>query len=397
MTRQTNKTVVLPLATKLGTTKYGAIYIPKEHRHLFPSYKESFILQTDIGDVEPCMTAQSKWASEGCNIQGGGLLDWFRKQKLTQKDSLVIEVLQPKKKYKLTLAKNGKINKPTGQKSNAVLLEGDKLYIQQARQVLPILVRQARAETTIYYSDLADEAGMPNPRNLNYPLGAIGNALEALAKRTKRKKIPVINCLVVNKTDNLPGEGITWFIDKKDFDKQTKNQKQKTIDRLLANVYAYPDWHWVLDQLGLEPIKMKIKPKKSKGTKRTGGRGGGESPQHLRFKNYIAKHPDLFGLPLNLKGQTEYELPSMDTVDVLFNNGDEKVGIEVKSKISDTPDISRGLFQCVKYKALIEAEQKANDDLPNCRVALALEGPLPKELIGLKNLLGIDVREKVKN
>ena len=292
------------------------------------------------------------------------------------------------------------MKRSTGQKSNADLLEGDKLYIKRARLVLPILVRQARAEKTMYYSALADEVGMPNPRNLNYPLGAIGNALEALAKRTKRKKIPVINCLVINKTDNLPGEGITWFLDKKDFDKQTKNQKEKTIDRLLANIYAYPDWYWVLDQLELGPVttdyQNKLKPKKTKGTKRTGGRGGGESPQHFRFKNYIAKHPDLFGLPPNLKGQTEYELPSMDTVDVLFNNGNERVGIEVKSKISDIPDISRGLFQCVKYKALIEAEQKANDDLPNCRVALALEGTLPKELIGLKNQLGIEVFEKNK-
>jgi hypothetical protein len=293
-----------------------------------------------------------------------------------------------------------KKQKPTGQKSNADLLQGDKLYIQRARQVLPILVRQARAEKTINYSDLAAEVGMPNPRNLNYPLGAIGNALETLAKRTKRKKLPVINCLVVNQRDGLPGEGITWFIDKKDFDKQTKNQKEKTIDRLLANIYAYPDWYWVLDQLGLEPAttdyQEKLKPKIKKGVKRKGGRGGGESQQHLKFKNYIAKHPDLFGLPPDLKGQTEYELPSMDTVDVLFTKGDERIGIEVKSTISDISDISRGLFQCVKYKALIEAEQKANDDIPNCRVALALEGQLPKELIGLKNQLGIEVFEKKK-
>lgn len=301
-----------------------------------------------------------------------------------------------KANYMLKIKGKGK-PKSTGQKSNADLLEGDKLYIQRARQVLPILVRQARAEQTITYSDLAEEVEMPNPRNLNYPLGVIGNALEALAKRTKRKKLPVINCLVVNQRDGLPGEGITWFIDKKDFDKQTKNQKEKTIDRLLADIYAYPDWYWVLNQLGLKPSTTDYQEKiKSKKTKGFGGRGGGESPQHLRFKNYIAKNPELFGLRHDLKGQTEYELPSMDTIDVLFICGDERIGVEVKSRISDAPDISRGLFQCVKYKALIEAEQKANDNLPNCRVALALEGQLPKELIGLKNQLGIEVFEKKK-
>ena len=202
---------------------------------------------------------------------------------------------------------------------------------------------------------------------------------------------------MINQADDLPGEGITWFIDKKDFDQQAKNQKKKTIDRLLANIYAYQEWYWVLDQLDLEPAttdyQTKLKPKKGK---RTGGRGGGESPQHLRFKNYVAKHPKIFGLPSNLKGQTEYGLPSMDTVDVLFNNGHEKVGIEVKSTISDTEDITRGIFQCIKYKALIEATQMANDELPNCRVALALEGALPNELIGLKNQLGIKVIEKTR-
>jgi len=127
-----------------------------------------------------------------------------------------------------------------------------------------------------------------------------------------------------------------------------------------------------------------------------GGRGGGEGAEHKRFKNYIAKRPALFGLPPNLKGQTEYELPSHDAIDVLFVRGDEKIGIEVKSKTSDIYDISRGLFQCVKYKALIEAEQIVNDQQKNCRVVLALEGQLPKELTGIKNQLGIEIFEKNK-
>ncbi len=287
------------------------------------------------------------------------------------------------------------MRRKTGHISNADLLEGDKLYIQRARQALPLLVRQAKASEPIYYSDLAVEMGMPNPRNLNYVLGAIGNAIKTLAKREKTGPIPVINCLVINKADNLPGEGISWFIPKKSFDKQSKNKKKEIVKLLLSEIYTYPNWDWVLDQLGLEPskteYKKKLQPKKNK---KNGGRGGGESLEHKRFKNYIAKHPTLFGLPPSLKGLIEYELPSMDTVDVLFENGDEKIGIEVKSIISDVYDISRGLFQCVKYKSLIETEQIVNDQLANCRVILALEGQLPNELISIKNQLGIEVFEK---
>lgn len=290
------------------------------------------------------------------------------------------------------------MTQPTGYKSNSDLLEGDKLYIARARLTLPILVRQAKAGEPIYYSDLAEELSMPNPRNLNYVLGAIGNALEAIAKREKIDKIPVINCLVVNKTDNLPGEGINWFIDKKNFDKLTKKQKRETVKRILTEIYAYPDWDWVLNELGLLPSKLefakKFRPEILKRKNKYGS--GGESQQHKDFKEYLAKHPEIFGLKSDLVGETEYELPSMDSIDVLFQTKGDKIGIEAKSIISDTTDILRGLFQCVKYKALIEAEQKVNDLIPSCRVVLALEGDFPKELICIRNQLGIEILDNLK-
>lgn len=285
----------------------------------------------------------------------------------------------------------------TGKKSNSDLLEGEKLYIRRARIALPILVRQARAGETIYYSELAEEIGMLNPRNLNFVLGAIGNALEFLTKRENIDQIPLINCIVINKKDDLPGEGISWFIPKETFEKQPKNVKKKTIDYLLGQIYSYPEWYWVLEQFGLEPtltdFNKRFPPTLRNSHKNFSSISGGESPDHLRFKNYIAQNPDLFGLSPNIVGQVEFEFPSMDTIDVLFDNGNEKVGIEVKSIISGIPDILRGLFQCVKYKALIEASQIVNDQIPNGRVVLALEGLFPISLIEIKNQLGIEVYE----
>jgi len=54
---------------------------------------------------------------------------------------------------------------------------GKKLFQQRAVRALPVLVRQAKAEQTIFYSDLAQELGMPNARNLNAVLGAVADAL----------------------------------------------------------------------------------------------------------------------------------------------------------------------------------------------------------------------------
>jgi len=59
--------------------------------------------------------------------------------------------------------------------------------------IQPVMVSQK-----ITYSDLADELGMPNPRNLNYVLGLIGNELYNLSKEWN-EEVPPIQSIVVNK------------------------------------------------------------------------------------------------------------------------------------------------------------------------------------------------------
>lgn len=292
------------------------------------------------------------------------------------------------------------MDQQTGQKANSALLESDKLYLKRAREILPYLVRQAKAGQTIYYSDLAQEVNIPNPRNLNYPLGAIGNTLIELGKRYNTE-IPAIQCLVINKNTGFPGEGIGWFISKEDFSKLNKSQKEMVIKNELIKIYTFPKWDWVLEQLELKPVKTEIIQKPSEIIQELNevksGRGGGESPQHLQFKNFIANNPAAVGLGRNVKnGKTEYPLPSLDEIDVLFADNDLVIGVEVKSVISDSKDIERGIFQCVKYKALLEAEQRVEGKIPNCRVILALEGILPTELIVVKNILGIEVIDNIK-
>lgn len=281
----------------------------------------------------------------------------------------------------------------TSKIANSDLLNGKKLYLERAKKTLPFLVRQAIAGQTIYYSDLATEVAIPNPRNLNYVLGAIGNALLKLGKKIKIE-IPPIQCLVINKRNKIPGEGIGWFISPKDFSKLNISQKRAIVKAQLSKIFAFQKWDMVLQQLGLEPIHTKLNKEvfKAKNYKE-----GGESEQHKNFKEFIAKNPAVLGLSKDVGlGQIEYELPSKDSIDVVFNYKGLRIGVEVKSSISDTTDILRGIFQCVKYKYLIEAEQVIADEIPNSRVILALQGQLPKELIIAKNLLGIDTVENIK-
>ena len=115
-------------------------------------------------------------------------------------------------------------------------MSGDKLYQVRARAALPLLVRQAEAGIPIFYSNLAEELGIPNPRNLNFVLGSIGQTMERLSKAWNIK-VPLIQCLVVNKTTGLPGEGIGWFLVKKEDYAKLPLRQQRAIVRFRAPTY----------------------------------------------------------------------------------------------------------------------------------------------------------------
>ncbi|MGA7324782.1 MAG: hypothetical protein WBX25_09925 [Rhodomicrobium sp.] len=50
-------------------------------------------------------------------------------------------------------------------------IEGDEPYQQKVRRVLPLLVTQAQSGSTVTYSDLTDELGLPHPKELGLSLG----------------------------------------------------------------------------------------------------------------------------------------------------------------------------------------------------------------------------------
>ena len=277
-------------------------------------------------------------------------------------------------------------------------LEGDKKYQIRARNALPVLVRQAKAGQKIYYADLANEIGIPNPRNLNYPLGSIGTALIELSEKWD-EEIPQIQCIVVNQSTELPGEGIEWFIsDTKQFSKLNLKQKKALVDGVLAKIYGYNKWEEVLEELGLIPFITSEKIKDNiKKTSSTTFRGkGGEGEEHKKLKEFIKNNPEKVGIKVKgLEAETEKSLLSGDSVDVSFNNKNNWIGVEVKSKISNELDILRGLYQCVKYQAVMESTLSVIDIQKDVKVILALGAGFPEALISVKNTLGIQVVENI--
>ena len=273
----------------------------------------------------------------------------------------------------------------TNEIAAAGFFRGTETSQQRARTALPILVRQAEARQTMFYGELAREMGIPNPRTLNHTLGSIGRALQDLGKRRGRP-VPPIQALVINKSSKRPGAGFAFFApDAKDFD-QAKWRK------LRDEVWDFPDWGQVLDDFELPRAVVELPP----ADEISAHRGGGEGAEHKRLKEAVSVNPLWIGLPKSLSpGKVEESLRSGDSLDVLFSDSNRRIAVEVKGASAPVGEVIRGLFQCVKYEAVLDAEARVEGSRAYCKAVLALGGSFPGNLTWLRHTLGVKVFENL--
>lgn len=265
---------------------------------------------------------------------------------------------------------------------------GNKLYQQRARAAFPILVRQAKGETPIPYSDLAAELGMSNPQSLSRVLGAIAQTVDALSENLG--EVPPIQFLAVQKHKDFPGDGVM-----SGFGQLSIRQKRELVKRVQKEIFSYEHWDNVLDLLGLHVLP--VQTKESLEFISSYGWGGIESREHQILKEYVANSPEVLDLRQKILGASvEYALPSGDMVDVFVQTPEMWIAVEVKTAAASYYEILRGLFQCVKYKALLKALAAVQGAEKEVESILVLEGTLPTELRSTKNSLGFPVIEEVK-
>lgn len=120
---------------------------------------------------------------------------------------------------------------------------------------------------------------------------------------------------------------------------------------------------------------------------------GGEGEEHKALKNFIASNPSVLKHKIISKGETEHILLSGDRLDVFFKA--ENVAVEVKPKFSPEDDVTRGIFQCVKYKAVLEAESIIFGDYKDAEIFLVIGGKLSPKNRKIANDLGIKVYENI--
>ena len=270
-------------------------------------------------------------------------------------------------------------------------IDGDKRLQVSARKALPILVRQAQAGEPIYYGNLAPLLGYSNPRNLDDPLGCIGHTLHKLSEEWG-EEVPQIQALVINKKTEMPGHGIDGLLGA-NFKRLSRTRRREAVKGVTKSITDYPHWNEVLNTFDLEKITTDFK----KTNKAAARRPQGEGETHKKFKKYIAANPQLLK-PTAPKstGEIEVRLPSGDSLDVSFDSGREWIAVEVKTAASPDADITRGIYQCIKYSAVMQAVQTSEGRERDVRTVLMLEGELPESLIALKNLLGVEVIDNVE-
>lgn len=257
-----------------------------------------------------------------------------------------------------------------------------ELTKKYAMMVLPHLVHQAQLGEEIEYKRLAEISGLPHHRPLNNVLGYIRDEI------CLPRNLPRINSIVVNKDTHEPGESFletgTDNLSPEEYSRRFREERDKAI--------LFNGWDELLKELNLTPVTSSqdeldhLANEYNKAMARRGA-AGGEGPQHKNLKEYIAKRPQEIGLSALRKPIMEYLFPSADECDILVELTDKSYAI-VEIKVGDNKgELVKGIYQLVKYKALLVAEKGHGENVPVQVHLVAYQ--MPDDVIDFASKFGI--------
>jgi hypothetical protein len=278
-------------------------------------------------------------------------------------------------------------------------------------RALPILVNLAENHKSTTYTDLA--MMILRDRKYAHPLmsalGRLGHALESLSAAEPKEfgKIPPIQLLVCNESTGRPGNLALNFLGlkKSEADKMSKALLDTVVLRAHQRVFAYQHWQHVLKAFGLKPVTLELPAPETLLPKigELEGLPKGEGAEHKELKLYLARNPHVIGIEWAGHGDTERLLLSGDRLDISFRDDESWIAVEVKGENSPVADLVRGIFQCIKYKVILESQLRyealegqvhLKQIIP--RVLLACGGTLPSNLRAFAKSQDVEVWSDVK-
>ena len=265
------------------------------------------------------------------------------------------------------------------------------------KPMMRLLITCAKDGVTVTYGKAAeflqDELDIPNlsPRHMGHVAGSMMNSI-----LEQEEWAPPLNVLLVRQANGLAGEGAESYVEdyfyNEGYNFEDNDEREKALGNAVRDVRAYDDWEGIYTQLfegdTFQPVEGETKTPSG-----GGGLGGeAESKEHEYLKTFVADNPGKLSPKLaHAVTKPEHCLASGDKVDVLMHETDKGFDavVEVKSVISLESDIRRGIFQCVKYKAVLEAEYRSVRTTPNVKAYLVTEKPLSAHLKGMAKVLDV--------
>lgn len=267
-------------------------------------------------------------------------------------------------------------------------------YKELSLRMIPILVRWAQStwDKPHYYSDLSYAIGYGSDQ-IGPILKILDDTIKALPVPKGKAKPPTLNALVKNIKSGLPSDGFDEIIP--GYSELSPESKRGEVYNLNKNAHLY-DWSWVLKALHLKPNRI-LQEKDIKKLRKGVFGVGGEGKEHNSLKKYIANHPDKVGINRVKRTIIEQVLLSGDKLDVYFECGRNKhFAIEVKPSYSQFDDILRGVFQCVKYKSVMDAMRVVDNDSYDNYTLLVIACKMPEPISLLAKELGVSYIDNFK-
>ena len=278
-------------------------------------------------------------------------------------------------------------------------------YVQRA---LRVLVMHALQQTDnvmrrMTYRELAarlerrNRHGEPWPRGIGHVLNRVTTLVEK-AGATLSNAAPFLTSVVVLSSGpnaGLPAAGVNrvW----PEYESLPRQDKEAKLMNEYGRILNYGSrWNEILRFAGL----LEVTPPSNEGKPGAGGWGGGESDAHKALKQFVFAHPEICGAPDDCwLRETEHALRSGDSIDVMFKSKARWLGVEVKSRVSDgdTEDYFRGIYQVVKYQAVLQAQARVDhqQNAPEVTVVLVLERRLPAAHRALADKLDVHVIDEI--
>ena len=287
--------------------------------------------------------------------------------------------------------------------------ELEDLSERGAPYLMAYLIKAIDTQGTLMYGDIAEWLardleikGRVFSTHVGYPTGRV---MEDLQQGLPDEPfIPLINVLVIRQDTKQPGKGADGFLQGRfgvSPGSEFQRRRKELVDAAAREVYSFGDWRRLYGKVyghtgaGLdEAPHFRGKEREGDRTLASSQGGGPESQGHKRLKAYVLSHPGYIGASGSPSfAKAEVDLVSGDRVDVMFETGDRLDIVEVKSSISNNYDLQKGVYQCVKYRAVLKASRLlVNPNLdPVCTLVVEKEPELG--LLKLAKLHNVKVRK----